>query len=279
MVCHIITWSFVCVVTLHLLQASFPSMHHVLSCRCGQATFAAHPSFTLHPQSSHSQQRNAPRAGLMASVTASAVQGLQQRRAANALLEPFSQQAASTGRAHGVAQWLPAPMAWVAGAVAQTLQQRQSVARTEQAALQRRAGEAWRVPALVEGRGQVLWHRSRSCSSGLAPRRQSRRPRGGNRVISAVSVGACSSRLVMHGCKLSSGRASVLVEKQTPCALCMQAKESLWWSAAGFRSLALLCQTTSQDCRTGACCRTRPLPSRTISSNMASPPPCCLSKP
>ncbi len=78
----------------------------------------------------------------MASITASAVQGLQQRRAANALLEPFSQQAASTWRASEVAQWLPAPMAWVAGAVAQTLQQQQSVTQAEQAGLQRRAGEA-----------------------------------------------------------------------------------------------------------------------------------------
>ena len=140
-VCHIIIMK-LRLPSSHLLQASFPSMHCVLSFRCGQATFAAHPAFTVPPQSSHSQQRNAPRAGLMASITASAAQGLQQRRAANALLEPFTQQAASTGRAHGVAQWLPAPMAWVAGAVAQTLQQRQSGAQTEQAALQRRAGEA-----------------------------------------------------------------------------------------------------------------------------------------
>ena len=78
----------------------------------------------------------------MASITASAVQGLQRRRAANALLEPISQQAAGTWRTSEAAQWLPAPMAWVAGAVAQTLQQRHSVTQTEQAALQRRAGEA-----------------------------------------------------------------------------------------------------------------------------------------
>ena len=136
-VCHITTMK-LCLPTLHLLRASFFRMHYVSYCRCGRATFTTHPAFTIPPQSSHSQQRTAPRAALMASITASAVQGLQQRRAANALLEPFSPQAANSWRA----QWLPAPVAWVAGAVAQTLQQRQSGAQTEQAALQRRAGEA-----------------------------------------------------------------------------------------------------------------------------------------
>ena len=58
--------------------------------------------------------------------------------------------------------------------------------------------------------------------------------------------------LVLHWLKLRSGQASALIEKQV--------RDSLFLRAAGFRNCELLCQTPGPDCRTGACCRTAPLP-------------------